>query len=75
MMVLLGQAERKRPQERRRFLRLAMSGVAGIPLAGFSYALFEAGWIRVLRQVIAVPRLPAPFAGQTVAFLTDLHLS
>src|SRR5260370_14785656 len=38
-----------------------------------SYGRFEAGWLRVDRQTIAVPHLPPPFAGKTVALLADPH--
>jgi uncharacterized protein len=57
---------------RRQFLGWAGAALAS-PLAGLAYGRYEAGWIRVTRQAVAVPRLPAPFAGKTVALLTDPH--
>jgi predicted MPP superfamily phosphohydrolase len=58
---------------RRKFLRwtvgTSLAGMAG----GAAYGRAEAGWIRVVGQTIAVPRLPRPFAGCRVALLTDPH--
>src|SRR6516164_7395748 len=64
---------RRCPLDRRKFLRRAAYAAAATPLAGLAYARFEAGWVRLTRQRVAVPRLPAPFAGKTVALLTDPH--
>jgi len=58
---------------RRTFLRRAAYAAAAVPLSGVAYARFEAGWVHVTRQRVAVPRLPPPFAGKTVALLTDPH--
>jgi uncharacterized protein len=59
--------------DRRSFLRRAALAAAAAPLTGVAYARFEAGWVRITRQRVAVPRLPQPFAGKTVALLTDPH--
>ena len=40
---------------------------------GGVYPFLEAKWCRVLRQTIAVPNLPRPFQGTTVALLADVH--
>jgi predicted MPP superfamily phosphohydrolase len=58
---------------RRTFLRWAAGTGLGAALAGVGYAWCEAGWLRVTRHVIPVPRLPRPFAGKTVALLADPH--
>jgi predicted MPP superfamily phosphohydrolase len=58
---------------RRTFLKWAARGTLAAPLVGMGYARFEATWVHVTRHTIAVPRLPAPFVGKTVALLTDLH--
>ena len=58
--------------DRRFFLKAAAAAVpAG--LASASYGLYEASWVQVTRPTLALPRLPAAFAGTTVAFLTDIH--
>jgi predicted MPP superfamily phosphohydrolase len=62
---------------RRKFLKRAAIGVGsalGLGTAGWAYGRFEATWLRVVDQTIAVPRLPPPFAGLRVALLTDPHL-
>lgn len=58
---------------RRRFLKWTAGGFASAGLLGGGYTLFEAGWIEVTRPILPLPKLPAPFEGLTVAFLTDLH--
>ena len=58
---------------RRRFFATATAAVAGLGLGGTCYSFFEAGWVRIDRRTLAVPRLPTAFHGTTVAFLTDLH--
>lgn len=35
--------------------------------------MFEAGWVRIDRRTLPLPRLPRSFDGLTIAFLTDLH--
>src|SRR5262245_46947498 len=58
---------------RRRFLKCATTATIGLPAATVGYGLFEASWFRISRLTIGVPNLPEPFAGLTIAFLTDLH--
>lgn len=58
---------------RRVFLKRCLGSAVGLGLAGLGYSLFEAGWIRVHRTSIVVPRLPTAFQGMTVAFLSDIH--
>ncbi|MEW6746814.1 MAG: metallophosphoesterase [Planctomycetota bacterium] len=60
-----------RPLTRRRFLKLGVAGASALVLGG--YPVLEASWVRVRRARITVPRLPAPFRGLTVAFLSDVH--
>ena len=66
----------RQPQHRagrRRFLKRCLGDAAGLGLAGLGYSWLEAGWLRVLRVTVPVPRLPAPFAGTSIAFLSDIH--
>jgi predicted MPP superfamily phosphohydrolase len=63
----------RREFPRRRFLRLALGGAAGLLAAGGGYSLLEAGWLRLTRVTVLVPCLPRPFAGKTVALLADIH--
>ena len=63
----------RRGFSRRRFLRLALGGAAGLLTAGGGYSLLEAGWLRLTRVTVPVPCLPRPFAGKTVALLADIH--
>jgi predicted MPP superfamily phosphohydrolase len=58
---------------RRRFLKWAAGGLVGSGVAGGAYAVLEARWCRVARVTVPVPRLPAPFAGMTIALVTDVH--
>ena len=37
------------------------------------YPFLEAKWCRVVRRTIALPNLPPPFRGTTVALLADVH--
>ena len=60
---------------RRRFLRRTIGTLLGAGVLGVGYSRFEATWVRVDRQTIAVPRLPDAFAGRTVALLADMHHS
>src|SRR5262245_40890086 len=60
---------------RRRFLKWALGSAVGLPAAGLAYGRFEASWVRIDRQTIAVPRLPSGFEGKAVALLADLHHS
>lgn len=58
---------------RRKFLKYGLGTSALLGLGGLSYAAFEAGWVRINRETLPVRRLPEPFAGKLLAFLTDLH--
>jgi predicted MPP superfamily phosphohydrolase len=58
---------------RRTFLKTAIAAAVPAPVAAASYGLFEAGWIKIERPTLPVPRLPRAFDGTTVAFLTDIH--
>lgn len=58
---------------RRVFLKSAVALLAPTPVAAASYGLFEAGWVKIDRQSLPLPRLPRTFDGLRVAFLTDLH--
>ena len=59
--------------DRRKFLkRMGLVAVGGA-LAGGSYPFLEAKWCRVARRTIALPNLPPPFRGMTVALLADVH--
>jgi predicted MPP superfamily phosphohydrolase len=58
---------------RRTFLKRSLGGAIGLGVAGMGYSLLEAGWIRIQHNTLTVPRLPAPFRGSTIAFLSDVH--
>ena len=58
---------------RRKFIRRAGVAVAGVAALGTGYGVWEAAHIRVTRQSVAIPNLPAAFADKTVAVLADLH--
>jgi predicted MPP superfamily phosphohydrolase len=58
---------------RRFFLKSALAATIPATAAAAGYGLFEAGWVEIDRQTLALPRLPSSFAGTNVAFLTDLH--
>lgn len=58
---------------RRTFIRRSALGVSAAVGAGIGYGFWEAAHVRVERQTIAIPRLPASFEGKTIAVLTDLH--
>jgi predicted MPP superfamily phosphohydrolase len=58
---------------RRAFFRTSLAFAAAGPAATVGYGLWEAQALRVTRQSIAVPRLPAAFSGITVALLADPH--
>jgi hypothetical protein len=65
-------AETKRTR-RRAFLRRCLGSAVGLGFAGFGYTFFEAGWVRVQRVTVPVPRLPRAFFGMSIAFLSDIH--
>ena len=61
---------------RRSFLRNSFglgAAAVGVPTAAVGYGFAESTRLRIDRQTIAVPRLPAAFRGVTVAFVTDIH--
>jgi predicted MPP superfamily phosphohydrolase len=58
---------------RRAFLKRTAACLGGLSVLGGGYGLAEAAAVCVSRRAVAVPRLPEPFAGKTVALLTDLH--
>ena len=58
---------------RRKFVALTTASLAGLAVAGGGYSLLEAGWVRIERRSLKIPRLPPAFAGTTVAFLADIH--
>ena len=59
--------------DRRKFLKRAALATLGGATLGGVYPFLEAKWCRVLRRTIAVPNLPRPFRGTTVALLADVH--
>ncbi len=59
--------------DRRKFLKRAGLAALGTAVVGGVYPFLEAKWCRVARRTIAVPNLPAPFRGTTVALLADVH--
>ncbi len=59
--------------DRRKFLRRAALAAVGAATAGGAYPFLEARWCRVVRRTIALPNLPGPFRGTTVALLADVH--
>ena len=62
-----------RPMNRRKFLRWALGSALAAPTGGVAYARVEANWLRIERQTVAIPRLPPPFVGKTIAVLADIH--
>jgi predicted MPP superfamily phosphohydrolase len=52
--------------------RMAWGGMAACAV-GTAYGVAEAGWITVERREISIPRLPQPFLGTVIVFLTDIH--
>ncbi len=58
---------------RRIVLKRCLKGMIGLGVVGLGYSLFEAGWIRIHRAALQVPRLPPPFSGTTLALLADVH--
>lgn len=58
---------------RRGFLR-SVGGLALAGATGVGYSLWEATSIQVRHRSVAIPNLPAPFVGKTLAVLADFHL-
>lgn len=62
---------------RRTFLRRSLQAVgfaAAVPCAAAAYGVWEASCVRIDRRTVALPHLPEPFVGKTIAVLADLHL-
>jgi uncharacterized protein len=59
--------------DRRKVLKTAGLAALGSTAAGLVYPFLEAKWCRVVQQTIAVPNLPRPFQGTTIALLADIH--
>ncbi len=59
--------------DRRKFVKTAGLATLGAIGAGLVYPFLEAKWCRVVRRTIALPNLPSPFRGTTVALLADVH--
>jgi predicted MPP superfamily phosphohydrolase len=60
---------------RRRVLKLAAGGVAGLGVAtGFYTWLWEPHWVEVVRRKMPVAGLPPGLAGATLVQLGDLHI-
>jgi uncharacterized protein len=59
--------------DRRKFLKRAGLAALGAATIGGVYPFLEAKWCRVVRRTIAMPNLPRPFQGTTVALLADVH--
>ena len=53
--------------------QLIKRAAATTVVAGGIYPFLEAKWVRLTRQVVAIPQLPAAFDGTTVAYLSDVH--
>lgn len=66
--------EKARQSRRRTFLKRGLIGLTGTVAAGLTYSVWETTMLRVLREQIAVPRLPASFRGTKIAFLADAHV-
>jgi len=58
---------------RRKFVKMAIGATLAVGTAGAAYPFLEAKWCRVLRRTLQVPKLPSPFEGMKVAFLSDVH--
>ncbi|HWG42288.1 MAG TPA: metallophosphoesterase [Gemmataceae bacterium] len=58
---------------RRQFLKGIAGSAVAAPVVGLAYGRAEANWIDITRHTIRVPNLPPPFAGKTIALLTDPH--
>jgi predicted MPP superfamily phosphohydrolase len=59
--------------DRRKILKVAGLTALGSVATGMVYPFLEAKWCRVVRRTIALPNLPPPFRGTTVALLADVH--
>ena len=59
--------------DRRKFLKVGGLTALASAAAGMIYPFLEAKWCRVVRRTIALPNLPPPFRGVTIALLADVH--
>jgi uncharacterized protein len=60
--------------DRRKFLKgLGLAALGSTTVSGLAYPFLEAKWLQVVRRTIALPKLPVPFHGTTVALLADIH--
>ena len=53
--------------------KVGLTALGSIAAGGSAYPFLEAKWCRLTRQTIALPNLPPPFRGTTVALLADVH--
>jgi predicted MPP superfamily phosphohydrolase len=59
--------------DRRKFLKYAgITSLGSVTVTGL-YPFLEAKWCRVTRQTVALPNLPRPFRGTTLALISDVH--
>ena len=58
---------------RRSFLKRAAKYSLSAAGLGLGYTVLETSWLGVRRETIEVPRLPAAFAGTTIALIADIH--
>ncbi|MDX1965412.1 MAG: metallophosphoesterase [Pirellulales bacterium] len=58
---------------RRRFLLNSVLATMGTGVAALGYSAIEAGWVGIVRQQVAIPRLPTGWIGGTIVQLTDIH--
>lgn len=59
--------------DRRKFLKTASMTALGSSAAFLIYPFLEAKWCRLVRRTIALPNLPPPFQGTTIALVADVH--
>ncbi|WP_278265349.1 metallophosphoesterase [Nocardia sp. AG03] len=59
---------------RRRFLRVATAVMVVAAVGTTAYGVVEAAAPRVVRQTVALPRLPEEFRGVRVAVVSDIHV-
>lgn len=60
-------------ETRRSFLRKGLWAGSAVAVSCGVYPFVEAGWLRITKYSVRVPRLPAPFSGLRLAFLSDVH--
>jgi predicted MPP superfamily phosphohydrolase len=60
---------------RRKFLRRAVGGMAGVSAATFGYTWrIEPHWVEIVERPLAIPGLPEPLIGKRLIQLSDLHV-